>query len=444
LTIALPEAIYREAHLDIVTAIAEIAARGDDPDLALVAAHLKQHRKLTACGGTAYLALCLEQPSSWKAGAKYARIIAAHHLRRCLSEAANQIARLAKDNGKPTADLMAEAAAALSAIPVAQTRLPTRNGEELMRELDSVEWLWPGWLPRGFVTCIVGDPGIKKSAIALHMAVQLGCAGKWPDGSQMTEQGGTLWLDAENMQRANVDRLRAWKAEGSAIHWLGEDGLAPVELSRRGFFEQCGRTALALGCKLVVLDSLSSAHEDDPDSNKEMGRMLREITKTAQLANLAVLLIHHPRKKRESESPEITLERFRGASAVGAGVRVAWGAWQPDKSNLAVRVAQVKNNFWLQPEAFGVLWEAEGLRFVEAPDEPDKPETAVDRAEGFLRNLLQNGPVAWVDVDRAAKEANISMTGSIGRAFERIGIISFTPQGKRGKFWALPAPKANP
>ena len=295
-----PGDFYVEAHQRIAKAMWTLHDRGQPVDEVTVTGELRARRHIAEAGGAAYLVSCVDCVPTVRHVERYSEIVKGKAVQRQVIEAGNEIGKLGRDNGRAPAELLAEVKGLVEAIRGPQMLLPTRNGEELMDELDSVQWLWPGWLPKGFVICLAGDPGIKKSALALHIAVQLGCMGAWPDGSQMTEQGGALWLDAENMQRANVDRLRDWKADASTIHWLGQDGLAPVELSRRGFFEECGSTAVALGCKLIVLDSLSAAHEDDPDSNKEMGRMLREMTKVAQLTNLVVLLLHHPRKKKES------------------------------------------------------------------------------------------------------------------------------------------------
>lgn len=436
-----PADFYLHAHQQIAAAVWVIAGKEQPVDVATVTGELKHRRHLTGAGGTPYLVACVDEVPTTDHAARYAEIVKAKAVQRQVIEVGNRIGELGRDNGKATGELVEDVRELVDGIRVPEKTLPTRNGEELMRELDSVQWLWPGWLPRGFVTCIAGAPGIKKSALALHMAVQLGCAGKWPDGTQMTDASGTLWLDAENMQRANVDRLRDWKADGSAIHWIGEDGLAPVELSRKGFFEECGRTAVARGCAMVVLDSLSAAHEDDPDSNKEMGRLLREMTKTAQMTNLAVLLTHHPRKKRESESAEITLDRFRGASAIGQMVRVAWGAWQPDKHNPAVRVAQVKNNFALYPEAFGVVWEARGLKFVEAPEEPEtgRPISQRSMAEEIIEAVLFRGPkpygLLWAEV-----EAQGINEATFNRARRALGLrqVEIRQDGKPIKAWALP------
>src|SRR5262245_22521148 len=36
-----------------------------------------------------------------------------------------------------------------------------------------IEWLWPGRIPRGFITNILGDPGVGKGVLTAHVISQL-------------------------------------------------------------------------------------------------------------------------------------------------------------------------------------------------------------------------------------------------------------------------------
>jgi predicted ATP-dependent serine protease len=38
---------------------------------------------------------------------------------------------------------------------------------------EKAEWLWPGWLARGVLTLIDGDPGTGKSTLAAELAARV-------------------------------------------------------------------------------------------------------------------------------------------------------------------------------------------------------------------------------------------------------------------------------
>lgn len=46
-----------------------------------------------------------------------------------------------------------------------------------------VDWLWPGRIPRGKLTLLVGDPGTGKSTVTMDLIARLSIGGQMPDGS---------------------------------------------------------------------------------------------------------------------------------------------------------------------------------------------------------------------------------------------------------------------
>ena len=54
----------------------------------------------------------------------------------------------------------------------------------------ALKWLWPGRVPLGKVTLIVGDPGRGKSLLALDMAARVTRGAAWPDQAVGSEEGG--------------------------------------------------------------------------------------------------------------------------------------------------------------------------------------------------------------------------------------------------------------
>ena len=57
---------------------------------------------------------------------------------------------------------------------------------------EDVRWLWPGRIPIGKVTLLVGDPGNGKSLVALDIAARVSRGAAWPDEPQV--QGSPGWI----------------------------------------------------------------------------------------------------------------------------------------------------------------------------------------------------------------------------------------------------------
>src|SRR5262245_54154495 len=62
-----------------------------------------------------------------------------------------------------------------------------------------VRWLWEGYLPRGKLALLDGDPGVGKSLLALDVAARLSRGGYMPDGTAAADRPHvTLFLSGED------------------------------------------------------------------------------------------------------------------------------------------------------------------------------------------------------------------------------------------------------
>ena len=50
----------------------------------------------------------------------------------------------------------------------------------------TLRWLWPGRIPLGYITLLVGDPGAGKSLVALDIAARVSRGAPWPDVNDET------------------------------------------------------------------------------------------------------------------------------------------------------------------------------------------------------------------------------------------------------------------
>ena len=71
--------------------------------------------------------------------------------------------------------------AVLLGLPGAGAVSQFRALDALAEELPPVEWVWPGWLPRGMLSLLGAAPGAGKSLVALDLARRVIHCEPYPD-----------------------------------------------------------------------------------------------------------------------------------------------------------------------------------------------------------------------------------------------------------------------
>jgi len=305
---------------------------------------------------------------------------------------------------------------------------------DIRRFFGNVTWLWPGHIPYGHVTLIVGETGIGKSWLSASLIASFLGVRPWPDGTQSAGEGNVLLLETEQMRGAYAERLAELGVPDDKVLLLPTpDGLdVPNELYTPDLIADEGR--IIAFCSrhnvgLIVVDSLSGGHDLDENS-AQMRVVLQALARIAATLGIPVVVVHHTRKKSAFEAAKITLDRVRGSSAIVQYGRVVFGLWKPDGAGQAVRVDCLKSNFAKPFESFGFVI-SDGVAFVAAPEEERQP-TAVDKAVEFLRAKLRKGPMSFNELLELAESEGISRT-TLYRAKDVLNVVAAKGQ------WALPA-----
>lgn len=145
-----------------------------------------------------------------------------------------------------------------------------RSKPELVRVSDvtpeQVRWLWPGRIPLGKLTELIGDPDLGKSFVTLDMAARVTVGGRWPDSPSAAAKGSVILLSAEDgvadTIRPRLDALGADTALVTvlpAILYVDESGerRQHVDLSRHlPHLEDAIRQTP--DCRLVIIDPISA------------------------------------------------------------------------------------------------------------------------------------------------------------------------------------------
>lgn len=185
-----------------------------------------------------------------------------------------------------------------------------------------VEWLWYPWIPKGHLTMIAGHEDVGKSFLAAYIIAMIGGYQKiWPDGSPGPEDPGWV-LCAEYEQMVGVYFKR--------LGWMGMDqanqniifGPRPVgnefetvRLDDPLFLDVLEAFVAESEVHSVIIDSLSGGH--DKSENKDaMRSLLNPLMLMASRLNVAVIILHHFRKNKSTDSGYYTLDSVRGHSSI--------------------------------------------------------------------------------------------------------------------------------
>jgi archaellum biogenesis ATPase FlaH len=317
---------------------------------------------------------------------------------------------------------------------------------------EAVKWLWPGRIPLGELTMIVGDPGLGKSQICASLASVVTNGGQWPVTRERAEVGSVLILSAEdNVKHTIRPRLDAAGADVKRCHTLqavrrtSEDGT-----SFEGSFnlvEDLAKLSVLMDhlgdVRMVIIDPVSAyLGETDSHKNAEVRGMLAPLTTLAGSHRAAVILVSHLTKSQSTSA----LMRVQGSIAFAALCRAVWGV-AADKDNHQRRLFMpLKNN--LGQDKSGLAYSIESHQ-LEGGDEPiqtsrimwesELVDMQADEAFGgalnyeerdemrgakeFLTEALADGRVRASDVQNSAKQAGHSPT-TLGRAKRAMKIIS--------------------
>jgi putative DNA primase/helicase len=333
-----------------------------------------------------------------------------------------------------------------------------------------IDWLWNGWLAKGKLQLLAGQPGTGKTTLATAIAAILTAAGIWPDRSRAEAGDVIIWSGEDDPKDTLVPRLIAARANLTRVHFVkavSEDG------AKRSFDPAKDMAGLAQAIerigtvKLVIIDPIAMVAVKDSHRNAETRRDLQPVADLCQKTGAAALGIHHLAKGTVGREPQ---ERLIGSIAFAAVARVVMIATKlpPSEGERSERriIIRAKSNigpdeggyvYTLEqreldrhPDIFAssVLWgePVEGTaREVLADAESETERAPRDETKDFLLTILGDGPVDAKEVLATARAAMIS-PATLRRAKDDLKVESVRIGfGKDAFFqWSLsgkPAPK---
>ena len=313
-------------------------------------------------------------------------------------------------------------------------------------EPETVDWLWPPYIPLGKLTLLEGDPGVGKSWVSLAIATAVS-HGKGLPGTESIESSRVIIASAEDGPgdtiRPRLDAMGAdvWSIQvikGGALDF-GNGGLTILE----GFIQQVKPA-------LVIVDPLVAyigAGVDIYRAN-ETRAVMAQLADMAERHHVAILAIRHLTKGGTLKP----IYRGLGSIDLAAACRsVLMAGCDPDNPQKR-GIVQIKSNLAPTGKAIGYelrdgdfYWTGESdltAARILAIEDTGEGKTAIDEAIEFLRDELSEGPVEAKQIFSDAKSLSI-YERTLNRAKAKLGIISKREgeSGKRGIArvkWQLP------
>ena len=325
----------------------------------------------------------------------------------------------------------------------------------------SLDWLWPGYIPAGMLTILDGDPGLGKSLLALDLAARVTRGYPMPgdrDGVIHEPRGAVLLSAEDDLARTIRPRLDAAGAELDRVAVVAlreRDGSTRDPVISAADLRAVEVAIREVDAVLLVVDPLVAYLPDEVNANRDhdVRRALALLAALGERTGAAVVAIRHLRKA-SADNP-----LYRGGGSIGiigaarAGLLVAR---DPDDPSGARRVLAVtKSNLGPLPPSLAfrvevapdmaqpqVAWQGGSTHRAAdllAPTAGRGGQSALEEAADFLHELLTDGPVPVTEVYAEATAAGIARR-TLDRAKNQLGVRSVRPDGFTGPWsWALSA-----
>ncbi|MBM0232885.1 AAA family ATPase [Micromonospora sp. STR1_7] len=289
-------------------------------------------------------------------------------------------------NPDTEADLYAAYASATGEQPKSRVKLVRLS--DVKRE--HIDWLWQGYIARGKLHVIDGDPGLGKSTATADLAARITAGKPWPDGQPGCTPAGVVLLSAEDGLGDTIrPRLEAAGADLDRVVAL--TGITSWDEDAGELYERMpalpgdiGRIRAAVeqvGAALVIIDPLMAYLGGDVNSHRDQDvrRALAPLAKMAEETGAAIKLIRHNTKGGGNNA------LYRGGGSIGiiGAARLGFTFARDPEDEHRVIVACTKANITAIPQSLA-------YRLVDSPD------------HGCARVEWHDGPVGYTAADLLA------------------------------------------
>jgi KaiC/GvpD/RAD55 family RecA-like ATPase len=306
----------------------------------------------------------------------------------------------------------------LSAMPegqqLIQTILSTRPGyrptipslADIAPGLSPIEWVWDGWIPRGFLTVMGASQGSGKSFVATDLAYRVIHNKGYPDGSAVQKPGSNvIYVDGEMVPQLLNERAEQYGMDKGKLFMLLADPGEMLDLGDSRYQDRLTEMTEILKPELIVIDSLSSIHSSGQNGVEDVRALIGYMTRLVSAANCALVLIHHIRKTNNGQrmlSADFGMEDLSGSGYITQAARVVLGLrivqTGPDfDPNGPREFKMLKNNLGTVPAPLGFSFaplhpKGVMLKWQQAAPQVYREPSKLDDCKDWLEDLLRVRP----------------------------------------------------
>ena len=315
-----------------------------------------------------------------------------------------------------------------------------------------VDWLWPSRIAMGKLSIIAGPPGKGKSQLTLDMAARISRGDAWPVDGRKAPLGTSLILSAEDDPHDTiVPRLIAAGADLNKVELLEtviEQGVEKTMNIERDMALLEEKLESIPDAKAVFIDPITAyLGHIDSHKNSDVRGALAPLSAVAQRCHVAIIAVSHLNKNERGSAND----RVSGSIAFTAAARATYFVTE-DKDDPSLRLfLSGKNN--LAPDQDGLAFRITTIEEVPKIDwESNSVSVSADEAlapidehvrgkrqiaKEFLKESLQDGPVARSKITEAAANEDIS-AATLRRAKNELGVTAIKSGFEGGWEWVLP------
>ena len=322
-----------------------------------------------------------------------------------------------------------------------------------------VEWLWKGFIAKGKVIIIAGEPGLGKSQITASLAAIVSQGLKWPVTGEECPQGSVILLSAEDHAADTIrPRLDAAKANCEQVHILDavrdstESPEKPRDFNINRDLEALRRMILDIpNVALVVIDPISAYLGNlDSHNNSQVRGALAPLQSLAEDLNVAVVTVSHLNKS----SSQSAIHRITGSGAFAAAARAVFCVCKESSGSPTRLFVPVKNNIGVDDQSLSfqiesvdlgdgvttskIVWN-ENFCQIDVNEKlsgPPKKSSKTDEAEDWLASILEEGPMDASKIHTLGDPLGFTKK-ILHNASTRLGIIKNRNGMNGGWVWKL-------
>lgn len=328
-------------------------------------------------------------------------------------------------------------------------------------DMKPVPWLWPGYLPLGAASLLVGDPGNGKTLSGLDLLARITVGAAWPDGVPNTFGArNAIVLSAEDANEYTIrPRIEAAGGDSSRVFVVPSDKVGKLSLETG--VEQLRRAIGKYEPLAILIDPLSAYMPGiDTYRDNEVRSSLTPFVALLDQYGVACIAIVHMSKNIERNAMQRVLGSVAFTALSRSTFMISRDPDAPEGDATRRLFLHLKFNLGRDPEgrAFrivsrqvqgnGVLIEAPVAEWEKDTVKADanevlrqlqRPSAARRELHDAMLALVKDGPVTQKDVKDALARFNKSDDALLNHR-KKVGIETMRDPADawKGEYYWLP------